>query len=108
SAEDQALQADLEGEIAAARSHAPPGATLQLNSELLKGESPVEEILRYTRERADLLVMGTRGDRPLMKMLLGSVSAAVARETEVPRLLIPPSVRSRGPVKSGGRSAASV
>lgn len=107
-AEDRALQADLDGEIAAARAHAPPGATLQLNSEVLKGASPVEEILRYTRERADLLVMGTRGDRPLMKMLLRSVSAAVARETEVPLLLIPPSVRIPGVVKSGGRSAATV
>jgi nucleotide-binding universal stress UspA family protein len=60
---------------------------------ILRGKSPADEIARYVRESgAELLVMGTRGDRPLVKVLLGSVSAAVARAAEVPLLLLPPAV----------------
>ena len=42
-------------------------------------------IARYARENGiDAIVMGTRGDRGFRRLLRSSVSAAVARQTEVP------------------------
>lgn len=72
-----------------------PSRSLRVRQEFLQAASPPEEILRFAREdEVDLLIMGTRGDRPLVKTLVGSVSAAVARASEIPVLLIPPRVWS--------------
>lgn len=81
--------------VSAARHLVAPDAAPRVQREIIYGTSPADEILEFAREYgADLVVMGTRGDRPLMKALLGSVSAAVARATGTPLLLIPPSVWS--------------
>jgi nucleotide-binding universal stress UspA family protein len=83
---------ELDREASLAR-EAAGGDAPRIEQKVVTGPSPQEEIMRYARESgADLLVMGTRGDRPLVKVLLGSVSAAVARATETPLLLLPPAV----------------
>lgn len=46
-----------------------------------------------TQEKADLLVMATAGSAPQSAQLMGSVASAMATETTVPLLLIPPGTR---------------
>ncbi len=62
----------------------------EVNSELLHGSSPKREILRRL-EKGDIsmVILGTQGHGWLSELLLGSVSHAVARHSEVPTLLIP-------------------
>lgn len=67
------------------------GSDLVVDQEILHGPDAAQQIAQFAREgEADLLVMGTRGDPPLLKALLASVSAAVARVAETPILLVPP------------------
>jgi nucleotide-binding universal stress UspA family protein len=63
---------------------------VEIDERLGPGSEPAEEILRRAAsESADLLVVGTRGaNHPASG--LGSVSAAVARATPCPLLLVPP------------------
>lgn len=57
--------------------------------------SPIQEILRCAAKMPDsLIVMGTQGRGFIPEVLLGSVSHAVARQANVPVLLIP---AQRGP-----------
>ena len=56
-------------------------------SEILEGD-PVDEILSFAdNERADLIVMGSRGRGALAGALLGSVSSGVAQHASVPVLI---------------------
>jgi nucleotide-binding universal stress UspA family protein len=58
---------------------------------------PATEILRVAHERScDLIVMGTHGLTGFRKLLLGSTTQRVLRETTTPVLLTPPT--SPGPV----------
>lgn len=55
--------------------------------EILEGD-PVDEILSFAdNERADLIVMGSRGRGALAGALLGSVSSGVAQHASVPVLI---------------------
>lgn len=85
----QAHQAVRE-EVQRARARAGGAAHVEIREVVTPGSDPAEEILRgAVPESADLVVMGTRGaDRP--EAGLGSVSAAVARATSCPLLLVPP------------------
>ena len=84
---------ELGRQVAAVSGSATAKPSVRVDREILRGASPAEEIRRFVRESgADLVVMGTRGDRPLVKALLGSVSASVARDTEIPLLLVPPAM----------------
>jgi nucleotide-binding universal stress UspA family protein len=49
---------------------------------------PVHEILSLGRD-SDLLVVGSRGDGPVLRLLLGSVSAQVVRRATCPVLVLP-------------------
>lgn len=73
-----------------ARARAGGAAFVDIDERQARGPDPAEEILRRAAaESADLLVVGTRGgDLPSPGM--GSVSAAVARATGCPLLLVPP------------------
>lgn len=85
------------------------GSDLVVDQEILHGPHPAAKIVQYARDgEADLLVMGTRGDAPLMKALLASVSGAVARATETPILLVPPPMwaAEQAPVREASPSAA--
>lgn len=79
----------LEGQVQDAVSRAR--SEVSVDQEVLQGTDPADAIVRFAQETAaDLLVMGTRGDPPILKALLASVSSAVSRACEVPVLLIPP------------------
>lgn len=77
-------------EVQRARARARGASFVQIDQRLDPGYAPAEEILRRAAEdSADLLVVGTRAaDQPSSG--LGSVSAAVARATPCPLLLVPP------------------
>jgi nucleotide-binding universal stress UspA family protein len=62
-------------------------AGVESASEILEGD-PVDEILSFAdNERADLIVMGSRGRGALAGALLGSVSSGVAQHASVPVLI---------------------
>jgi nucleotide-binding universal stress UspA family protein len=64
-----------------------------VREELLWGERPAAEIVRYAeREGADLLVLATHGYGAIKRALLGSVAAAVARDAGCSVLLVPPAL----------------
>ena len=77
-------------EVQRARARAHGASFVEIDERSGAGSEPAEEILRHAAsDAADLLVVGTRGaDLPAAG--LGSVSAAVARETPCPLLLVPP------------------
>ncbi|HEX2209467.1 MAG TPA: universal stress protein [Longimicrobium sp.] len=77
-------------EVKRAGARARGASFVEIDERLGPGSDPAEEILRRAAsESADLLVVGTRGaDQPSSD--LGSVSAAVARATPCPLLLVPP------------------
>lgn len=77
-------------EVQRAGARARGASFVEIDEQLGPGSDPAEEILRRAAsDSADLLVVGTRGaDQP--SSALGSVSAAVARATPCPLLLVPP------------------
>jgi nucleotide-binding universal stress UspA family protein len=50
---------------------------------------PVEKLLEAAEMGVDLLVLGSRGFGPVMRLLVGSVSSRVIREAPCPVLLVP-------------------
>lgn len=77
-------------EVQQARAHARGASFVEIGERLRPGSAPAEEILRgAASDSADLLVVGTRGTHQPSPDL-GSVSAAVARATPCPLLLVPP------------------
>lgn len=83
----------LEREIAHVRDEAGSWAGVSIEPAWLVGESVTDAIGRYTVEHhADLLVVGTRGLGVDSVGRVGSVSAALMNELDVPVLLVPPAV----------------
>ena len=77
-------------EVQQARARARGASFVDIDERLRSGSEPAEEILRRAAsDAADLLAVGTRGADPTPSGL-GSVSAAVARATPCPLLLVPP------------------
>lgn len=71
---------------------------LELSTKYLKGENitmikfgdPVDEILQTAKEnKADIIIMGTRGASGLQKILFGSNTVEVVSKSEIPVLAIP-------------------
>jgi nucleotide-binding universal stress UspA family protein len=50
---------------------------------------PVRKLLEAAEEGVDLLVLGSRGFGPVMRLLIGSVSSRVIREAPCPVLVVP-------------------
>jgi nucleotide-binding universal stress UspA family protein len=50
---------------------------------------PVEKLLETAEMGVDLLVLGSRGFGPVMRLLIGSVSSRVIREASCPVLVVP-------------------
>ncbi|HYR12277.1 MAG TPA: universal stress protein [Longimicrobium sp.] len=89
SGDDPAAAQALEEEVARARARVGGSASVEIRGVIAPGDDPAMEILRSLREEpGDLVVMGTRGADDATG--LGSVSAAVARATTCPLLLVPP------------------
>ena len=80
----------VEEEVRRARAHAGGAAHVEIREMVAPGSDAAETILREAvSASADLLVMGTHGAARAASRL-GSVSAAVARGTPCPLLLVPP------------------
>jgi nucleotide-binding universal stress UspA family protein len=91
------------GAAAAARAGAEAGpdfqtqlnqAVAQLPAELralpvFERGDPVEKLLEAAEMGVDLLVLGSRGFGPVMRLLIGSVSSRVIREAPCPVLVVP-------------------
>ena len=76
----------------------PP--TLRLTT--ADGQSVAERILEVAREEhVELIVMGTHGRQEAERLMLGSVTRAVAGSSEIPVQVIP--VRGRAPNRFGDR-----
>jgi nucleotide-binding universal stress UspA family protein len=91
------------GAAAAAQAGAEPGpdfqaqlyeAVAQLPEELralpvLERGDPVQKLLEAAEMGVDLLVLGSRGFGPVMRLLIGSVSSRVIRKASCPVLVVP-------------------
>lgn len=78
--------------VQGARQRAGGAPHVEMLERVVRGSLPAEEILRHaSSDSADLLVVGTRGAASGSPGM-GSVSAAVARTTPCPLLLVPPAV----------------
>lgn len=82
------VEADLRAEAnEVLRANASPVA---FEVRLLVGRDASEEVLRYAEAtETGMIVLGTHGDSPVVRTLLGSVSSTMVRRAEVPLLLIP-------------------
>ena len=88
---DSAVTEAVREEVARARERVGGAASVEIREVIAPGHDPATEILRHLREEpGGLVVMGTRGAAASVAGL-GSVSAAVARATTSPLLLVPPS-----------------
>lgn len=81
-----------------------------LVSSLQSPDQPIEGILTYDRpsvatlqsakrHRADLIVLGTRGEGGVPDLLLGSTVERVAQRATCPVLAVPPDARRAGPIR---------
>lgn len=61
----------------------------KISESYLKKEPPAQAVVELAREiNADLIVMGSRGNGPVKRILLGSVSEGVAHGAHVPVLIL--------------------
>jgi nucleotide-binding universal stress UspA family protein len=83
----------LQREVSAVREHLAGIAGVEVEEVLEQGADAPSQILgRAAAGPADLLVLGTRGQREASGAMLGSVSSAVVQRANCPVLLVPPSV----------------
>jgi nucleotide-binding universal stress UspA family protein len=80
---------EVHEEVRRARARAGGAARVEIREEIAPGDAAEGILHAAAAGRADLLVMGTRGATGAASGL-GSVSAAVARATPCPLLLVPP------------------
>lgn len=93
-----AARESVHEQVSRGRQRAPDAAQVEIRERIVQDQDPARGILREAAtSAADLLVMGTRTTDDESQEL-GSVSAAVVRETPCPLLLVPPAVWQRGGV----------
>ena len=89
--EEAVLRPGLAREVEEAA--AATGARASADAEVLWDNLPGQRICRWARSReVDLLFVGTHGRSGLPRFLLGSMAAAVARESPCSVVLVPPAV----------------
>jgi nucleotide-binding universal stress UspA family protein len=71
------------------------GGNQSVNIDLVINDTVSGILDHASRERSDLIVMGTRGRSGLARAVLGSVAESVVRESPTPVLTIPPSAEWR-------------
>jgi nucleotide-binding universal stress UspA family protein len=72
------------------------GAGVQAETHLVAGSAAVEICKLAAERKADLIIMGSRGHRPLAAALLGSVAAHVVRHAHCPVMVVPDPDRVNG------------
>ena len=93
--EEQVLRPQLERQVERALSRVPEAEALDVGIEVIWGNNPAEETVRWARgSEIDLLVMGTQGSTGLKRAMLGSMASSVARQNPCPVLLVPPALWS--------------
>lgn len=76
---------------------------IPIDVKILRGADPADELIREAEESAaDLIVLGTHGDRVLVRALLGSVSSEMVRRAPAPVMIVPPPNRIEGERSSAG------
>ncbi|HET7231241.1 MAG TPA: universal stress protein [Longimicrobium sp.] len=84
--------------VEAAVARAGGASAVQVSEEVLWGDRPDREIVRYAREAgSDLLVMATHGYGMVRRALIGSTASGVTRAVHCPVLLLPPAVWRAAP-----------
>lgn len=85
------VESALAEEVGAALERAGGAGVSLVEREVVAGDSPADEIVRYAeREEADLLVMGTSGHGTFRHLLQGRVMNTVSRLAPCSVLLVPP------------------
>jgi nucleotide-binding universal stress UspA family protein len=56
---------------------------------VLEKGNPVDKLLEFSEVGIDLLVLGSRGFGPVMRLLIGSVSSRVIRGAPCPVMVVP-------------------
>jgi len=88
------VPAGLNREVDAAVQAGGSPPHVQVREHVLWNDHPAAEIVSFAwRERADLLVLATHGDRPVKRALIGGTAASVVRRATCPVLLVPPALR---------------
>ncbi|HEX7243092.1 MAG TPA: universal stress protein, partial [Longimicrobiaceae bacterium] len=97
----------LQRDVEAALARAELGFAVAVREELVWGDEPAEEIVRYAREMGEgLLVMSTHGHGAVARALVGSVASGVARSAGCPVLLVPPALAGAEDAADAGRELA--
>jgi nucleotide-binding universal stress UspA family protein len=106
-ADPTAQERALDEEVRLIRKDAGAWAGIAIESVTVKNRDVAAGIISYVKEQvADLLVLGTRGLPPADAARLGSVSAAVTQQVDVPALLVPPAMWKRLAAEVAASSAA--
>lgn len=91
--EERVFIPELKRQVAHARSRVAGAENLDIDVEVLWGNSPSHETMNWVlTDKIDLLVMGTQGITGPKRILLGSVASSVARQNPCPVLLVPPTL----------------
>jgi len=95
---------ELEAELNGVRAEAGRWAGVGIESITIVASDVADAIAERAREgRADLIVLGTRGQGLDAVGRLGSVSGAVIRSVDAPVLLVPPAVWASFVTPNSGR-----
>lgn len=91
--EPEKIGRELQEEVRQARARVEGADSLAVREEVRWADTAVDEIVRMLgNPPADLVVLGTHGDGPLKRFLMGSVASGVSRRSPCPVLLVPPAL----------------
>jgi len=96
-AERLAMKAKREGGDALARAEGLVSAKLQVQPNLVAGDPGTTLVELAGREHAAMIVVGSRGNRPLKAALTGSTSSAVLGAADVPVAIVTGKTAAGGP-----------
>jgi nucleotide-binding universal stress UspA family protein len=89
---EDVLYADRDGiaQVLADAKAAAAGAGVDADTRLVCGDAAAEICREASERSADLIVMGTRGHKPLAAAFLGSCAARVVAHAPCPVMIVPP------------------
>jgi nucleotide-binding universal stress UspA family protein len=88
---ERLVQEGLEAAVAQALRDVPEAADVPIDLRSVRDDKPANALIDLARwERADHIVVGTRGQGGLKERLLGSTSSALAQHAPAPVTLVPP------------------